>query len=141
MRDRRIGWRRAAALAVACTAWMGCVALPPPPAGEAVLLGEATYRERMALPSGATLEVRLLEQGPGEPPREIAAARVDAPRSVPIPFTLHYDPDRRAPGAVYRIEALILVGERPWFATPVPAPEVRPGRQDEPIVVLLQRVR
>ncbi|MBB5221146.1 putative lipoprotein [Amaricoccus macauensis] len=58
-----------------------------------VIRGSATYRERIALPPGTTLEVELLDVSKADAPSVlIASDSIPVLRQVPIAFALAYDP-------------------------------------------------
>ena len=64
-------------------------------AGEAVLSGTVTYRERIALPPGAVVEIKLLDVSRMDVAAEVIAETAIRPEhQVPIPFELASDPDR-----------------------------------------------
>ncbi|BDG74130.1 YbaY family lipoprotein [Roseomonas fluvialis] len=83
------------------------------PAGatqDAVVTGTAAYRERIALPPGAMLEVELRDISRADAPAPlIATVRVDPAGQVPIPFALRYDPARIDPRGHYAVSARLLV--------------------------------
>lgn len=88
-------------------------------ASAAELRGTATYRERMALPPDAVLEVALLDIARADAPADrIAALTMPLEgRQVPIPFVLPYDPARLSPRSRPAVSARILVGGRVAFGT------------------------
>lgn len=92
---------------------------------DTVVLGEATYRERVKMPPGAALHVELVTLGAS--PRVIARAVKPDVAGPPIPFSLPYDASRVNPAAAHGLRAELVGpdGER-WFATPEPVPLV-PG--------------
>ncbi len=83
------GWMCLALLAALAA---GCTALQRAPG--ASVSGTATYRERIALPPDAVFEA-YLESVPGTdaPATVVASTRVPSP-SVPIAFSIDYDPAR-----------------------------------------------
>ena len=92
-------------------------ALAQPAAGEpGILRGTAAYRERMALPPGAVLEVQLEDISRADAPAEVLArASILTDRQVPIPFVLGYDPGRINPAHRYAVRAtLSLDGPVRW---------------------------
>lgn len=92
---------------------------------DTVILGEATYRERIKMPPGAALHVELVTLG--DAPRVLARAVKPDVAGPPIPFSLPYDASRVDPAASHGLRAELVGpdGER-WFATPAPVPLV-PG--------------
>src|SRR5215831_21387563 len=76
---------------------------------QAVLTGTVTYRERIALPPNARVEIRLedVPQG-GATPDEIAARTIAANgKQVPIPFELRYPTRSVDPSHRYTVRASI----------------------------------
>lgn len=92
---------------------------------DTVILGEATYRERIKMPPGAALHVELVTLGPS--PRVLARAVKPDVAGPPIPFSLPYEASRVDPVASHGLRAELVGpdGER-WFATSEPVPLV-PG--------------
>lgn len=96
--------RLALALPLALLAPCGARAQP------AAIQGTATYRERIALPPGAVLEVELLDiSRAGAPAERIAAASLPVQGQVPIAFTLPFDPARIEERFTYSVQARLLV--------------------------------
>ena len=88
---------------------------PPGGAAAPTVSGTVTYRERMALPSGSILSVRLEDVS-----RQNAAAVLVAERTiplagqqVPIPFTLSYNAGAIKPNAQYAVRATIRAAGTP----------------------------
>ena len=58
-----------------------------------VLAGKVMYRERMAMPEGASVTVTLADVSRADAPaRTIAEQHIDNPGQVPVPFELRYLP-------------------------------------------------
>ena len=72
---------------------LALAALPLPAlAAPRTLTGTVTYRERIALPPGAVVEVSLLDVSLADAPsRTIARTRITARRQVPIPYRLRFN--------------------------------------------------
>lgn len=107
------------------------------PARDTVILGQATYRERVKMPPGASLTVELLAVDTATP-RVLATAKRPDVAGPPIPFSLPYDGARVPAAGRYALQAELVGpdGER-WFATPAPVPVV-PG-EGRPVELLLRR--
>lgn len=87
-------------------------------AAPATLRGTVAYRERMALPPTATVEVRLIDVSRADAPsRTIAETSVRSGRQVPIAFTLRYNDRDIRQNRVYALRAEIRDGERLLFTT------------------------
>jgi uncharacterized lipoprotein YbaY len=123
---------------VALVALAGCAGLRPAPSGR--LVGSLSYREQMELPPGATVTVTLLALEEASL-RVLDRQSVDAPHGGRIPFELSYDPDWIDGRTRFAVEALIAVGDRPWFATPDPPPEVALERTETQVHLVLERIR
>jgi len=75
------------------------------------LPGSVTYRERIALAPGSTLEVKLLDTSrEGEQGIVVAAQTIENPGQVPIAFDLAYDTERIDPKHRYQIDAHLVHG-------------------------------
>lgn len=123
------------ALAVAACSQSG----PSQPAAE--LAGTITYRERIALPAGARVEIQLLDvTDPDEPSPPLVAERLlDAPGQVPIAFSLGYDPKAVRADHTYSLRVRVRVGEELWFASPFDLRVLTGGNPDR-VEVMLDRV-
>lgn len=103
-----------AALALAMTACQMTVPFNTAPTREGYtrldrLTGTIAYRERIALPPDATVEVRIVDVSLMDAPAEtIALARFPSEgRQVPLPFAIDYDPARIIQGRRYALQARI----------------------------------
>jgi uncharacterized lipoprotein YbaY len=80
--------------------------------------GSVAYRERIALPPAATVEVTLEDVSRADAPADvIARLTLQAAGQVPIPFDLPYDPSRIDDGHRYAVRARILDGQQLLFTT------------------------
>jgi putative lipoprotein len=111
-------WRLSVlALAVLACA-TGASTPAPTPASRATVTGTVTYRERIALPPGATVTVRLQDVSRADAPAEVLAEDVIVPTTqVPIPFTLAYDPARIDTRHRYSVGVRIEVDGKLWFVS------------------------
>jgi uncharacterized lipoprotein YbaY len=101
-----------AALAVGC-------AQPKSPRSSANLTGTITYRERIALPPNARVEVQLVDATDENAPSPLVAERlIDEPGQVPIAFSLSYDPASISASHTYALRVRIRVDQDIWFASP-----------------------
>jgi putative lipoprotein len=113
------------AAALALTGCMGSGGPPPRPIpGAGQLSGTIAYRERMALPPGATIEVTIIDaQRADAPARTVATTRFAARgRQVPIPYSLRY----RGFSPDWRVRATIRDRGRLLFTTDT-ATTIPPG--------------
>lgn len=82
------------------------------------LAGTVAYRERIALPRSAVLEVKLVDVSRADAPSAtVAETSVSPEGQVPIPYRLPYDDTRIVSGRSYALQARIVVDGQPWFAT------------------------
>jgi putative lipoprotein len=83
-----------------------------------VLSGTVTYRERMALPPSAMLEVKLVDVSLADAPSTtIAEVSKPVTGQVPIPYELTFDRARIQPRRSYALQARITVDGQLWFIT------------------------
>jgi putative lipoprotein len=95
---------------------MGALTGLPALAATVTLSGEVTYRERIAMPQGAYLRVRLVDlTAPGTPTRVQAEAPIASPGQVPLTFTLNFDDRAVLDGHQYALVAEIMAGLELWF--------------------------
>ncbi len=89
----------------------------PALAAPRILRGTVAYRERMALPPRAVIEIKLLDVSLADAPsRTIAETRVSG-RRIPAPWTLRFDSRQIEPRHSYALQARILDGNRLLFIT------------------------
>ncbi len=92
-----------------------------------VVSGQVFYRERIALPPEALLEVRLIDVSPADAPtRGIAVTRVKTRHQMPIPYRLLFDEARLQRGHSYALHARITIRGKVMFMT-----TARQARLDE----------
>lgn len=98
---------------------LALAALPlPAVAAPRTLAGTVTYRERIALPPGAVVEVSLLDVSLADAPsRTIARTRVVPRGQVPIPYRLRFNDAVIRPDHRYALRAEIRVRGQLWFTT------------------------
>jgi len=102
--------------------FMGCAASPaqtPTRVEQGVLRGSVGYRERVALPPDAVVEVWLVDVSPLILPLALIAETTvpSQGRQVPIPFELRYDPRKIQPDHIYGVKAAIRSAGQILFAT------------------------
>lgn len=111
MRLNRIGWTWLLAVGL-----VACGAETPSTTGAAetgdamaTLSGTVTYRERMALPINASINVRLLDVSRMDVPARVLGEdnRAAQGQSVPIPYSIDYDPKLIRDGMSYAVRAEI----------------------------------
>ncbi|RVD28248.1 MULTISPECIES: YbaY family lipoprotein [unclassified Mesorhizobium] len=98
---------------------VGVLAVPElSDAAEKTLQGEATYRERIALPPNAVLSVQLADVSLADAPAAIIGERKVAPAGqVPIRFEISFDPQVIRPNMTYALQARITVDDKLLFTT------------------------
>jgi putative lipoprotein len=123
--------RLAAALGLLVLLLLSLLAATTAMASLATIEGAAVYRERMALPEGAVLEVELLDISRADAPAvRLASLRVKPQGQVPIPFTLHYDPALIDGRYSYAVSARILHDGRLLFVSDTIHPVLKRGAGD-----------
>lgn len=112
------------------------LAAGPSAAATATLSGEVTYVERIALPEGSSLRVKLIDlTAPGTPTRVEAEAPIASPGQVPLTFTLNFDDRVISSGHQHALVAEISVGLELWFRNAQPH-AVEPLAPDGPITIV-----
>jgi putative lipoprotein len=108
---------------------------------EAMVNGTVAYRERMALPSGAVVEVRLsdVSRQDGTAPVIAETTILTAGHQVPIPFELRYDPRKIDPKRSYAVRATIQSAGRMMFTTSTAYPVITRGNPTQ-VNLMLERV-
>jgi copper homeostasis protein (lipoprotein) len=101
------------------------------------ITGQATYRERIALPPEAIFEAVLEDISQASAVR-IADIRMTNPGPPPIAFTLRYDAEQIDPTHRYNVRARILEGERAIFTTEEAYPVITAGHATDVVLRLRQ---
>jgi putative lipoprotein len=123
---------RVLGLALLSSVIIGCAAGPAQmstPDTQGVLRGSVAYRERIALPPDAVVEVWLIDVSPLIV-AQVLIAETTVPsrgRQVPIPFELRYDPKKIQPDHTYAVKAAIRSAGQILFETPTPHPVITKG--------------
>jgi putative lipoprotein len=108
----------------------------PALADKLTISGEVTYRERIALPPGASLSVGLVDLAAPKTPRIAAKAALASPGEVPLNFNLNFDDTVLVDGASYGIVAEISGADGAvWFRNAEPYP-VDPRAPAGPILII-----
>jgi putative lipoprotein len=108
----------------------------PAIAQTATLTGEVTYRERIALPQGSSLRVKLIDlTAPGTPTRVEAEAAIADPGQVPLTFTLNFEAGVVQPDHQHALIAEISAGLQLWFRNAAPY-AVNPQAPEGPILIV-----
>jgi putative lipoprotein len=114
----------------------GAVAVAEDRDPTAMITGTATYRERMALPPGAVLEVTLEDISRANAPAVvIGRTRIESPGSPPFPFSIAFDPARVQVNHRYAVRARITLNDQLLFTTDTVQPV--PGASDRTSVDLI----
>jgi putative lipoprotein len=93
------------------------------------ITGTVTYRERIALPPDASVQVRLDDASqPEMPPKLVAETTVPtAGKQVPIPFELPYRAADIVASRRYVVRAKIVAGGKTLFSSKTPYPVITRG--------------
>ncbi len=111
----------------------------PTTASQPMVSGTITYRERMALPPDAAIEVKLQDVSAGASGAKTVAETVFAPTGqVPVPFQLNYNPADINPAHKYQVSANISVNGRAMFASTTPYPVITQGAPSQ-VAIMLQK--
>lgn len=115
------------------SAWFACLSAW---AGE--ISGTVTYRERIALPADAVLEVSVVDIARQDAPANVfTSVRIENPGQVPVAFRIAYESATIDPRAVYAVRASIAVAGKLWFTTTETVPvklDEAPGEETTPIL-------
>ncbi len=111
-------------------------------APHAALTGTVTYRERIALPPNARVEVRLEDVSQAAAPAEEIAAETIAAngKQVPIAFELRYSPQDIDSSHRYAVRASITSADGDlMFTTAMHYPVLTGGAADKNVEIVVQR--
>lgn len=102
--------------------------------------GQALYRERIAAPPGARLEVVLEDISRADAPAErLGEVVIEQAGQPPYEFTIDYDPAQIQPAHEYRVRARLLEGDELLFVTDQVHPVITRGNPSS-VTLLLRRV-
>jgi len=102
-----------------------------------MVTGTVTYRERIALPPGAVVEVQLLDVSLMDVTATLIAEQTITPQhQIPIAFELSYDPAEIDERMSYAVRATIRIGERAMFITNRSYPVLTRGNPNHVELVL-----
>jgi putative lipoprotein len=106
----------------------------------AVVSGSVAYRQRIALPPDAEVEVTLSDVSLQDDAAPVIATTSFSPdgRQVPLPFELAYDPAKIDTSHTYAVRATIRGGGRLMFATDAAFPVITRGRPTNVSLMLAQ---
>jgi putative lipoprotein len=112
-------WAVVDLLGLAALLLVGCAKSPQASTDTGVLRGTVSYRERVALPPDAVVEVRLSDVSRQDVAATlIAEIRIPSEgRQVPLRFELRYDPSEIQANRVYAVRAEIVSGGKMLFTT------------------------
>jgi len=117
----------------------GCASNPFSSSNEHVVKGTVTYRERIALPPLALVEVKLIDPASTEASEYLAATTVRTEgHQVPISFELPYDPNKVLTTHTYVVRAAIRDGDKTLFTTNTIHPVITKGNPKEVELVLVK---
>ncbi|MFN8520288.1 MAG: YbaY family lipoprotein [Chloroflexota bacterium] len=102
--------------------------------------GSAMYRERIALPPGAAMEVLLEDVSRADAPAEVIASQRSEPVSPPFRFALEVDPARIDPAHAYAVRVRVVVDGELWFLSDTSNPVLTRGAGDA-VEIRLRMVR
>lgn len=85
------------------------------------IAGEVLYRERIALPEDASLQVQLIQIATSKDTSPVIGEKVVEPAGqVPIAFSINVDRKDIVPEMTYGVIASINVGDSVWFSSKAP---------------------
>ena len=106
------------------------------------VMGTIAYRERIALPADAAIDVRLEDTSVQDAPAKLIGESVFAAagQQVPISFQVSYNPTDINPAHTYQLRANITVNGKQMFASTSAYPVITNGAPME-ANIMLQRVQ
>ncbi len=100
-------------LGLGCLLAAGCAS---PAEYTSMITGTVSYHQRIALPSNAVVEVKLVDLSLGETNATVVASRMIHGQTVlPMSYSLKYPRLAWLEGRQYAVQARVLVDGRPWM--------------------------
>ncbi len=115
---------------------------PEEPAAESDVTGAVTYRQRIALPEGAVITVRLQDVSRQDVAATLISEQVitTAGEQVPVSFTLPYDPVQIDDRFTYSVSARIEIdGKLAWISDTM-TPVITRGAPTSDVQIMLVQV-
>jgi putative lipoprotein len=102
--------------------------------------GTVAYRERIALPPDAAIEVKLQDVSLQDAPAETVSSTLFAPgnHQVPLPFQVQYNPGDINPAHRYQVSASISVNGKLMFVSTTAYPVITQGAPSQVAIMLQQ---
>lgn len=114
--------------------------VPSSAQGLLTIEGTASYRERIALPPGATFEATLEDVSQADAAAQVLGeARIEQPGPPPFQFKIEYDPAQIQPNHIYVVRSRIVEGNRVLLATDHRYQVLTMGHGSEIGMMMLQR--
>ncbi|SLN31584.1 META domain protein [Falsiruegeria litorea R37] len=105
------------------------------------ITGSASYRERIALPPEAVLDVRLVDISRQDVAATVLSSKRYAMTGVPTEFSLEYDDALIDERFSYAVQASVYVGDRLLFTSDTVHPVLTRGQGDTAEVVMVKAGR
>ena len=114
----------------------------PPPAATGTVTGTVTKLDRMALPAGAVVTIRLQDVSRADAPAIVLAEQVitTSGEQMPLPFTLNYDPAAIDERFTYQVHVRVELDGQLLYITKTSHPVITRGAPSEGVEVLVERV-
>lgn len=111
------------------------------PGQPVAVTGEVVYRERIAMPEGAVITVRVSDVSLADAPAVVIGEQViENPGNVPVKFSVAYDASKIQPSRTYAVSARIEVnGKLEWIST-TRIPVITDGAPTSNVTVPVERV-
>ena len=109
----------------------------------AVLEGTVGYRERIAIPGDSVVTVSLQDISLADAPAKTLASKSfkTAGKQVPFNFELKYDEAKIEPKHMYRVHAMIKLGDKLMFTSSKVYPVITDSNKTRKVDVMMIRVR
>lgn len=105
-------------------------------ASAGTVTGSATYLQKIAVPQGATLSVKLLDTSLADAPAKLLASKEINVDGIPVPFSLDYDDAEIDPRFTYSIDIEMRGDEMLLFRSTTNVPVITHGAPNHVDVIL-----
>ena len=111
--------------------------VPEPPTAAECVTGDVVYRQKIALPQDAVVQIQIINASLMDAPAEVLGEQIiTEPGQVPIPYEVCYDPSEINDNLMYSVSARITNGSGDLlFISDTVTPVITNGNPTEDVLI------